>query len=413
MTGLILYLIKSTVYLSVFYIFFMLVMRRTTFFKLNRIIFLIGTLVCFILPFINLGFVSYENTPIGIIQDALDEYYTEGTPLATSEEIKTSSRINIFEIIYLLGAAVSLLRTAGSYVQMRRILKSIPTTVHDDTKIKITHSETPSFSWRNHIVINETDLKENPAILIHEQAHVKHKHSYDLIAYIVVTTLQWFNPLVWIARSELMLLHEYEADDSTIRNGINATQYQLLLVKKAIEIKNFHLANGFNHSKLKNRITMMNKKETKKWMRLGYLVLIPVMALTMCCCSQSKNKKEKAAAEQAASEQTWENAIPFQLVEQKPTFNGENEVAFSKWINTQLTYPKECVKDSIQGRVTLSFIVSPDGKVCDVKVLRGVHELLDAEAVRAIKLSPDWTPGMHDGKAVPVSYTFPVIFQMK
>ena len=78
-----------------------------------------------------------------------------------------------------------------------------------------------------------------------------------------------------------------------------------------------------------------------------------------------------------------------------------------------MTYPKECKKDSIQGRVTLSFIVSPDGKVCDVKVLRSVHELLDAEAVNAIKKSPDWTPGMQDGKAVPVSYTFPVIFQMK
>ena len=123
----------------------------------------------------------------------------------------------------------------------------------------------------------------------------------------------------------------------------------------------------------------------------------------MCCCSQSRNKK--AAEETAASEQTWENAIPFQLVEQKPSFNGGDA--------KELTYPKECKKDSIQGRVTLSFIVSPDGKVCDVKVLRSVHELLDAEAVNAIKKSPDWTPGMQDGKAVPVSYTFPVIFQMK
>ena len=411
MTGLILYTIKSTVYLSVFYIFFMSVIRRTTFIKLNRIIFLIGTLLCFILPYINLGFVPYENTPISIIQDVLDEHFIEGMQSTTAEEISSSRRVNILEIIYLVGAALSLLRTSVSYIQMRRILKSIPITEHNGTPIKITDSKIPSFSWRDHIVINREDLKNNPAILVHELAHVKHRHSHDLIAYIFVTTLQWFNPLVWIARTELMLLHEYEADESTIKSGIDATQYQLLLVKKAIEIKNFQLANGFNHSKLKNRITMMNKKKTQKWMRLGYLVLIPVMALTMCCCSQSRNKK--AAEEPAACEQTWENVIPFQLVEQKPSFNGGDAKDFSKWLNSQLTYPKECKKDSVQGRVTLSFIVSPDGKVCDVKVLRGVHELLDAEAVNAVKKSPDWTPGMHNGETVPVQYTFPVIFQMK
>ena len=143
MTGLILYLIKSTVYLSVFYIFFMLVMRRTTFFKLNRILFLTGTLVCFILPFINLGFVSYDNTPIGIIQDALDEYYTEGTGVTSSEGIKSSRSISTFEIIYMLGAALSLLRTVGSYVQMKRILKNIPIIVALHSRPKTIHPNVP------------------------------------------------------------------------------------------------------------------------------------------------------------------------------------------------------------------------------------------------------------------------------
>ena len=105
-------------------------------------------------------------------------------------------------------------------------------------------------------------------------------------------------------------------------------------------------------------------------------------------------------------------AVPFQFADIKPGFNGGDANEFSKWVAQQVVYPENCKSEGITGRVTLSFVVSETGKVSDVKVLRGAHEDLDKEAVRVVSSSPDWTPGEKDGKAVPVTYTFPVIFKL-
>ena len=305
------------------------------------------------------------------------------------------------------------------------MIRSVEPETIAQTQIRVIEEDIPSFSWGRHIVIGRKDLKENPAILTHERMHVRCGHSFDLMAYTIVTTLQWFNPIAWIARTELKMLHEYEADELTINKGIDAAQYQLLLVKKAVGAKRFQLANGFNHSKLKNRITMMHKNKTNKWMRLAYFLCIPALIGAMCCCAQN-TKADNTPAPAAMSDNAVQakpgsqsisdtpekkEAVPFNQVEVKPTFNGGDAGNFSKWVNQQLEYPETCKKEGISGRVTLSFTVSETGKVTDVKVLRGVHEDLDNEAIRVVSSSPDWIPGIADGKAVAIKYTFPVLFQ--
>jgi TonB family protein len=144
----------------------------------------------------------------------------------------------------------------------------------------------------------------------------------------------------------------------------------------------------------------------------------------MFACNPSKNSKgqaseasgqpilsEEPAAEPAASSES--EAIPFADIERKPTFNGVDANEFSVWVNAHLTYPEQAKKDGAQGRVVLQFIVGADGAVRDVKVLKSVREDLDAEAVRVISSSPKWEPGLQDGKAVPVIYNFPIVFQLK
>ena len=108
-----------------------------------------------------------------------------------------------------------------------------------------------------------------------------------------------------------------------------------------------------------------------------------------------------------------EEAIPFQLVEEKPSFQGGDSNNFSKWVNQRLVYPDSLKKQGIQGRVTLQFTVQADGTVSNVRVLRGVHPDLDNEAVRVVSSSPKWKPGKYKDEAVPVTYTFPVIFQAR
>ena len=404
MSGLTLYILKSAVYISVFLAIYMLMMRKTTFFRLNRIVFLAGTFICLILPAINVALPENVLTtmPIPMI---LEEVEITGKSAGNFP-------LDILEIIFLSGALVSLAVTARSYIMMRKMMSCAEKTDMDGISVRITDSECPSFSYGRNIVISRKDLEENPAILIHEKMHIRCRHSIDLLLYSLVTVVHWFNPLVWIARTELKMLHEYEADELTIKQGINITQYQLLLVMKAVGTRQFQLANGFNHSKLKNRITMMYKNKTNKWMRLAYLVCIPALALTMCCCSQNKNKQENADVSAPETvEQTAAEPMPFSEIDVKPSFNGGDAGEFAKWIGTQMTYPEECKEEGVEGRVMVNFTIGTDGKVTDVKVLRGVHEKLDAEAVRVISMSPDWAPGMHEGKAVPVSFTIPIMFK--
>ena len=302
MTGLLLYMIKSTLYLTVFYSFFMLVMRKTTFFRLNRVAFIVGTCMCMVMPFIDISIPNNleARMPMDVIEGVLESSSPESVTLesavVTVESTGSGIGISLIEIIFIAGAMVSFCTTARSYWLMRRMILSVEGKVIDGVRVKVTEDDIPSFSWGRYIVIGRRDFEENPAILTHERMHVKCGHSIDLMAYSIVTTLHWFNPIVWIARTELKMLHEYEADNLTINKGVDATQYQLLLVKKAVGAKRFQLANGFNHSKLKNRITMMYKNKTNKWMRLAYVLCMPVLLGAMCCCSQNNAKSNEDEA---------------------------------------------------------------------------------------------------------------------
>ena len=108
-----------------------------------------------------------------------------------------------------------------------------------------------------------------------------------------------------------------------------------------------------------------------------------------------------------------EEAIPFQLVEEKPSFMGGDANQFSAWVNKRLVYPEIAKEKGVQGRVRLQFTVEKDGSVTKVKVLRGVDPSLDKEAVRVVSMSPKWKPGKQRDRAVPVTYTFPVYFQLR
>ena len=121
------------------------------------------------------------------------------------------------------------------------------------------------------VVISEKDLKENrEEILTHEYAHIRKRHSIDLLIADICIFFQWFNPASWLLKQELQNIHEFEADESVIAQGIDAKKYQLLLIKKAVGTRLYSMANSFNHSSLKKRITMMLKKKSNPWARLKY-----------------------------------------------------------------------------------------------------------------------------------------------
>ncbi len=411
MTAFLLNMARAGLYLALFYSFYLLVMRRTTFFRLNRFLLLAGSYLCLLLPLVRLRTVeavasASDLTMVGVGEEA-------GGVVTSAHSIWPM-------LLYVAGCLVTLALFGVSAWKMHRLIQRGEKTECEGCRLVLLDEDIASFSWRNMVVMSRKDLLENPAILTHERMHIAHRHSLDLILFLPLQILFWWNPLMWITREELRLLHEYEADESVIQNGIDATQYQLLLVRKAVGEQRFTLASGFQHAKLKNRIEMMLKPSSSGWMRWSYLALIPVLAAFMFACN-SPRKTEAAAPEtsepapatavdEAAPEQ---EALPFQLIEVKPRFNGGDAAEFSKWVNSQLVYPEKAKQAGIQGRVAIQFTVGADGAVRDAKVLRGVNEDLDAEALRVVSSSPRWEPGMQDGKAVPVTFTFPVFYQLR
>ena len=411
MTPFLLYLLRASLYLAIFYAFYLLVMRRTSLFRFNRIALLAGTVVCHLLPLLPLRTVILpESIPVSV-----------GTLEMVGEPAGASAApFPWIPVLYAAGVAAIVLLSLLSIVRTRRIIRSGTTQQLDGCRLTLVDRDIPSFSWGRHIVMSRSDHEKYPAILAHEQQHVQKRHSLDVLLMTAVAALHWFNPLVWIARAELKLLHEYEADEGLIRKGIDATSYQLLLVRKAVGEQRFSLANGFNHAKLKQRITMMHKKPSPARVRFAYAAILPVLAATMFVCNPVRARILPSPTDDAAIIETpvgqippTGQSIPFADVEAKPTFQGHDVNTFSKWVAQHLSYPQEAKDQGIQGRVMVQFVVCEDGLVRDVKVARGVNELLDAEAVRVISASPKWEPGRVDGKPVNVTYMFPVIFRLR
>ncbi len=414
MTPFLLYIGRSSLYLALFYAFFLLVMRRTTFFRLNRILLLAGTVACFLLPLLRLRSVEVPLLMVGPLTEV-------GADSALTAGPSAASPFPYLELLYILGFLTVLGWTAVAMVRMyRTIRKGAATRLDSGIWLILTEADIPSFSWGRTIVMSRKDSEQNPVIRLHEEAHIRKAHTLDILLFTAVTLVHWFNPLVWITLSELKLLHEYEADDAVLNHGIDATQYQLLLVRKAVGDKRFTLANGFQHAKLKNRIDMMLQAPSSGWKRLSWLAILPFLAGTMFLCNPVRAKVVSADLPETVLSETAPAALPdttkglpYSQVEVKPTFQGGNAGEFAKWVNENLKYPQTAKDAEVQGRVVAQFVVGSDGKVGDVKILRGVHPDLDAEVVRVISSSPDWTPGYVKGEPVKVTYTFPVVFKTR
>ena len=422
MTGFLIYILKSTLLLAVFDAFFLLVMRRSGWFRFNRITLLAGSAACLLLPLIPFRVnraTLYSTWLEPVVVAAGDQ--AEPAVAATANGMSFSWQAFVLAL-YLLGALVALVFYLRSYGLMFRLLRRTPSERRDGYTLHLIAQETPSFSWLRHIVIARSDYERYPAILTHERAHVRCGHSVDLLLASLLTVLQWFNPLVWICRSELKLLHEYEADDFVLKQGIDATQYQLLLVKKAVGEKRFLLANGFNHAQLKNRITMMQTTTKAAWKKLFLLLLLPLLAGTTLLLAERVTpvtdviplaEEPVVTPSEILPEPPPEEPVKYSLLEAKPRFqDGDAGQSFPRWVNENLKYPQEAVKDSLQGRVTLQFTIEKDGSVTDVHVLRGCAPVLDEEAIRVVSQSPKWTPGYINGEPVRVVYNFPVLFQL-
>lgn len=457
------YSIKVAICLAAFYLFYKLLLSRDTFHAFNRATLLLLMLLSLVLPFVNISVdeptVAYDG--MVQIEQLLAMGVVDDGPAPSGPTL-----IQVLFAIYIIGVALFLVGEICSLVRLHRLISGkYSVTTAEGIKIVVIDDDVAPFSWFNNIVISRSDYESGRSeILIHEKAHIAHRHSLDIMLCNMLLIFQWFNPAAWLLRRELQNIHEYEADEAVIQSGADASEYQLLLIRKAVGERLFSMANNLNHNSLKKRITMMLIKKSNPWNRAKILLTVPVAAVAVVAFATPKAESlskeiehdsnalvnsvvrsmpgtaehlamstgeagaagmpaEAAAPETAAADSlrgrvagvtvgnSKDDGRVFDVVEEQPRYPGGTN-ALMTYLRDNIKYPAEAAKAGIQGKVIVQFVVGKDGTVRDVKPIRNISPELDAEAVRVVAAMPKWVPGYQRGEAVNVRYTLPVNFRM-
>ena len=532
MTDVLMYALKSAFVLCLLYVPYTLLLHRDSFFRLNRFVLLGVLLLSLVLPLCNVSWLSMDRQPV--VHAAQMQMVEIGIPvnvlpqndvvdeMAEASVPSSFTLFGLLTLIYIIGMAVVLLLRLWQMGSLRLQLRRGSLWRHSEDGITVyCHADRVApFSWMNSIVISEEDYAESGReIILHETGHIRFHHSWDVLLLTLVQMVQWWNPLAYMAGISLRDVHEYEADDYVLRQGVSASAYQMLLLKKAVGYGSYTFANNFNHSLTKKRITMMRKSKSNPWMRSKALYVIPVAALALSAfatpeivspiegmVSEPESKgMENYLTSQTAMEENRQNAATMEILKTPVAGNrlpadatyyvdgekmergiavrrivdgrevvlitrkGENgketvtvvgsskndavdeakallrkegvqkldvkkegandndsiynvvsenaefpggNMAASNWISKNMTYPEECRKQGIEGRVVIKFVVNKDGSIVDAEAVKSPHPALAEEGLRVVKSMPKWKPAKEGGKVVRSRFNIPIVFKL-
>ena len=384
MLSLVIYEAKVALLLAVFYICYRVLLSRETLHRLNRIVLTGSVLVSFLLPFCVLTFhrtvevAAEAAAPAWPALPALPQGPAEAAaPFTTASQ--TGWLLPVLAILYFAGVVFCFARIVGERVQVFRIIRSGEIHPQDDgTTLVIIDRDIAPFSWMKWIVLSREDYESgNTHILRHERAHIRLGHARDLLTIDILSAMQWFNPVMRMLKDDLRAVYEYEADDAVLREGANIKEYQYSLIRKAVSASGYSITNSFNHSILKNRITMMSKTKSRTLRGLRALYVVPLVAAGLACNSQtvtdykvSENPTETKALEQ-------NNVVRVELKKDE----AGNIRFYVNGVETGLDGLGEAVKASWKGDGfdVVSINSDPDtpfGVVDDIRnVLRGIQAL--------------------------------------
>ena len=433
------YLLLVNIYLLLFYGFYTVLLRRETFFQLNRLYLVTASWLSFLIPLIQSDWVK----DLFITRQVQYTLYSSPVMVYQFTPVQ-NTHITIGQVwlaVYLTGIVFLVIRFILQLISLKKVMDK-------------PQSKTP-FSFFRKIRLG-SDLTGRDVIAAHEHVHAQQWHSADILLIEAVMIINWFNPVVYFYRFAIKHIHEFIADQQAVKAGTNKADYALLLLSQTFDTPAHRLVNPFfNHSLLKQRIMMLQKNRSGRTALVKYGLSAPLFILMLILSSATVNNNKtirlintkteesfltpvtgvsKTAADQVAPtglkqqppatftrRHDWVTAadtVPakdnkvFTAVEQSPQFPGGIQ-AFGHYLATNIHYPAHSREKGIQGRVIVSFVVEKDGSLSNIHIARGVADDIDREALRVIQASPQWIPGRQNGKLVRVAYTVPISFTLE
>lgn len=447
------YSVKVAVCLALFYLFHKLLMSRDTFHTFNRFAILSMMLLSLVLPLVHLSLDSEAGINRGTV--AFEGLVAQTVVADGGNGVGEGMTLTqVLLATYVLGVVLFVgkaLLSVGSLLRLIRRARCVE--VRNGIRIYTMQGDISPFSWFRYIIMSEKDWQENRReIVLHEMAHIRRCHSMDVAVCNMMIVFQWYNPAAWLLKRELQAVHEYEADEAVLSAGVDATHYQMLLIRKTVGERLFSMANNLNHNSLKKRITMMKIKRTNPVQKAKIAFVLPLAAMTVAAFASQKveNLSDKVEQESEAFSSVSDNPVvravgettrvaAVKVQEEKaleeasslsmasdtaetksgkefpcipetfPQFPG-GHIALFEYLSKNIKFPKSKENEDVKVRVVTSFTVEKDGSITDAKIVRSQGEAFDNEALRVINGMPKWIPGTQNGKAVSVKYTLPITF---
>lgn len=470
------YLIQVNLYLIVFFGFYVLFLRKETFYQANRFYLMLSGIMSFVIPFIHTRWVQswFLTREVSHMMASYDTTALEVpiTAVAGSHQIALS---HILLGFYVAGLLYFTWRFGLSIFRTIRFVSDFE------------ENDPHAFSFFGKVRVGKS-LTRYKAVFDHERIHVVQCHSFDVILFEVISILCWVNPLAYFLKREIRLLHEYQADDYASRMAGSKAYYAALLLSRKFGVTPESILGSafFTQSFLKARIQMLSKESSRKRALLKYGFVAPLflgmMVLASASIARSENLgkieqySEDLVFESPASRLTRDiKEVRVDLTEFRKdgtvkSVGDEEDISFTEdqlvteteklppppplkpkketieikaeplpetptreeifvgvesqpsfpggeremytFLAANIQYPAAAARANVQGRVTLQFIVEKDGSVSNPKVLKGIGFGADEEAARVVSSMPKWTPGMQNGRSVRVYYTIPIMFTL-
>lgn len=418
MNEIILYFIKVIIGSAFFYGFYKLFMERETHYITNRFFLIVSLLLTIMLPLFQFPIDVAPKNEMFIVM--LQTFQIENIK---NTEMELISLQNIVIWIYLSGVVLFFVRFIWGLLQLLYIIKNSDIANKNGFRIKITKQKIAPFSFWRTIYINEQekDSHEIDTILLHESIHIKQNHTIDVLLFEIASILFWFNPFIHLYKKSIKEQHEFIVDE-IIKNSKTEFKTYLLLLSHTAGIQ-LSITNNFNKPLIIKRMKKMTQTPSKSTTHFKLLLNIPlIVGLVILFSMETSNAKNIIHPTNKnnsilVSSDIIQDSIPkndkkFREVEKPAVFPGGNE-QLPIFLGKNIKYPDICREKGIQGIVLVEFLITKEGKIEDVKVIKSIDPLLDQEAIRVIKLMPKWTPAENNGEKVNMIYNLPIRFKLQ